>query len=170
MKKIFFPTIIMFAAMISLSTSLQAQKSNPRPFIVDSNVTGELNKPPTENINNKALKSFNNRYKTTANVAWSATDEVIYAYFKENGKQTRVFYNLKGKWQRTIISYDPTLLQHHVKSIVKSNFSGFQIKWVTELHEGSMNAYIVTIENATEFKEIIVYEDQAFVYKEYKKA
>lgn len=173
MKKIFSSSAILLASTFLVAISLHAQKSVSKPSFknVDTNLSTETENTGAEKsvINSKALKSFNRNYKTSANVNWAISGELIQASFKEDGKQNRVFYRPNGRWFRTIITYDETLLKRYIKSLVKRNYWKYDITTVTEVHEGGMDCYFINIETAKDFKQVIVYDGEVFVHKEYTK-
>ena len=172
MKKLFSSSAILLAATLFVSVSLTAQKSS-EPSFRNANVNVSPDNPnPSSNvtaINSKALKSFSRNYKTAADVSWSNSGELIQASFKEDGKQNRVFYRQNGKWFRTIITYDQSLLRKDIKALVNRNFRKYQISCVTEVHEGAMDAYFINIDSPRDFKQVIVYEGEIFVHQEYNK-
>ena len=173
MKKLFSSPAILLVATFFVSVTLTAQKSSSDPTFKNLNLEAPSASPtPSADIsaiNSKALKSFSRNYKTGAEVHWSNSGELTQASFNENGKQNRVFYRPNGKWFRTIITYDQSLLRKDIKSLVNRNFRKYEITCVTEVHEGSMDAYFINIDTPKDFKVVIVYEGEVFVHQEYMK-
>lgn len=171
MKKLFSSSAILIAATMFASISVTAQKSVTEPlFNEPPKILAEAN-PGAEKaaVNSKALKNFARNYKTSADVKWTTSNDMIQAYYNEKGKQSRVFYNPKGKWMRTIVTYDETLLNKSVKSLVKRDFWKYDITCVIEAREGSLHCYFINIETAKDFKQLIVYDGEVFVHQEFQK-
>lgn len=172
MKKLFYSAAVVLTATFFVSTTSSAQRIPEASF--KSTGSDAFSGIPSAGvaepvINNKALKSFNRNFKTSADVKWSVSGELIQAFFNEAGKQTRVFYRSNGKWFRTISSYDQSLLDNYIKSIVKRNYLNYDISCVIEVHEGNMNCYFVNIEKGKDFKQVIVYDGEVFLHQEFEK-
>ena len=166
MKPLLSSPAILFAVAFLLALSLHSYQTNSQTSI---KYIAPSEEPAVGTINKKAIKSFNRKYSTTASVKWFDFGNMQEAYFVENGKQNRVYYKPNGRWFRTITSYDESLLNSDIKSLVMQNFSNYDITTVTEVHEGIMDAYFVNIETAKDFKQVIVYEGEVWVYKQYRK-
>src|SRR5688572_23516744 len=111
MKKLILSTAVLLVATLLQPVSSTAQRTSV-PLFRDAPKVEASASPETEKVmvNSRALKSFNRHYKTSANVNWTTSGDMIHAYFKENGKQSRVLYSPKGKWIRTIVTYDESHL------------------------------------------------------------
>jgi hypothetical protein len=166
MKPLFSSPAILFAGAFLLTLSLQSYPTNSQTSIKYVTPSEE---PAVGAINQKAIKSFNRNYSTKAAVKWLDLGNMQEAYFVDNGKQNRVYYKPNGRWFRTLTSYDGSLLNSDIKSLVMHNFSNYEITTVTEVHEGIMHAYFVNIETAKDFKQVIVYEGEVWVHKQYRK-
>lgn len=173
MKKSISSSVLLLATAFFVSTVAQAQRASSEPSFKNASVTSSSaseSSPAYEiAINQKAMKSFNRNYPTSASVKWASSNVGSQATFSENSKLNRVFYRPNGRWLRTMTSYDQSLLDDDIKALVKDNFRKYEITNVTEIHETNLDCYFVNIESAKDFKVIIVYEGEAFVHKEYKK-
>ena len=170
MKPLSSSSSILFAGVFLLTLSLHSYPTNSQTAIKYVTPAADVNaEPTTTSINKKAIKSFNRTYPTTAEVKWFDSKNFQEAYFVESGKQNRVYYRTNGKWFRTITSYEGSLLNSDINSLVMDKFSNYQITSVTEVHEPTMHAYFVNIETAREFKQVIVYEGEVWVHKQYRK-
>jgi hypothetical protein len=170
MKKLFSSSAILLLATMFNPGSLTAQK-NSEPLFRDAPKIESPANPGAEKVmvNSKALKSFSRNFKTSAEVKWSTSGDMIQAYYKENGKQSRVFYNPKGRWVRTIVTYDESQLNKYIKSLVKRDYWKYDISCVIEAREGAMHCYFINIETAKDFKQLIVYDGEVFVHQEFQK-
>jgi hypothetical protein len=169
MKKLFSSSAILLLALYN-PFPLAAQKVS-EPLFRNAPKIESPASPATERVvvNSKALRSFARHYKTSADVKWSVSGDMIQAYYKENGKQSRVFYNPKGRWIRSIVTYDESLLNKYIKSLVRRDYSKYDISCVIEAREGAMHCYFINIETAKDFKQLIVYDGEVFVHQEFQK-
>lgn len=169
MKSLSFSATILFAGAFLLTLSLQSHPANSQTsmkYVTPSETNPE---PATSAINKKAIKSFNRKYSTKAPVKWFASGDMQEAYFVEDGKQNRVYYKPNGTWFRTLTSYDGSILDSDIKSLVMQKFNKYEITNVTEVHEGTMHAYFVNIDAPKEFKQLIVYEGEVWVHQQFRK-
>lgn len=157
------------AAAFLLTLSLQSEPANSQTSMKYVTPAEPEAKPETSGINKKAIKSFGRDYATTAPVKWFDFGNMQEAYFVEDGKQNRVYYKPNGRWFRTLTSYDGSLLESDIKSLVTQNFRNYQITNVTEVREGIMLAYFINIDAPKEFKQLIVYEGEVWVHQQFKK-
>ena len=86
-----------------------------------------------DNVNSKALKDFTRSYKNVSNEKWYNIHGGSVAMFSSDGIDCRVDYDDKGKWVRTIRTYDETRMQEDLRRIVKSNYYDYQINLVNEI-------------------------------------
>ena len=170
MKNLFSSSSILVTGLFLLTFSLHWHPSNAQSsvkFVTPSE--GVSAESTTTIINKKAVKSFNRNYPTSASVKWFDSGDMLEAYFVENGKQNRVYYRPKGTWFRTLTSYDESLLSNDIKSLVTETFSNYKITNVTEVHEGIMNCHFINLEGLKDFKQVVVYEGEIWVHKQYRK-
>src|SRR5215204_2140542 len=170
MKNLFSSSSILVTGVFLLTFSLQSHESNSQSSLKYVTPLGDGSTESTTTIiNKKAVKSFNRNYPTSASVKWFDSGDLLEAYFVENGKQNRVYYRPKGTWFRTLTSYNESLLNSDIKSLVSENFKNYEITNVTEVHEGIMTCYFINIEAAKDFKQVIVYEGEIWVHKQFRK-
>lgn len=115
----------------------------------------------------KAEKYFNKRFKTSAPVRWSADEKFIQAYYKEGDVATRVTYNSKGKWFRTIKTYEAPNLDKRVANAIKRKFRGYEISCISEVQEGTLHCYFINIVKDKDFKQVISYLGEIIIHKEF---
>ena len=88
---------------IALATCAYAQNSESNNLIVESThaIAKVGNMPIAKSasdiaISSKAEKNFNKTYKQTGNVIWFVMHDGYMAQFKEDGINTKVYYDRKG--------------------------------------------------------------------------
>lgn len=170
MKKLIISSAILLGATLLRPVSSTAQRTS-EPLFRDAPKIESSAAPEPEKVmvNSKALKSFNRNFKTSANVKWSTSGDMTQAYFNENGKQSRVFYSPKGRWIRTIVTYDESHLNKYIRSLVRRDYWKYDITCVIEAREGALHCYFINVETAKEFKQLLVYEGEVFVHQEFQK-
>jgi hypothetical protein len=122
-------------------------------------------------INARALKEFSKTFKTVTDASWyEMTDGKGYvAKFKQDGIETRVNYDRKGRWTATILTYTEAHLPRDIRHMVKRNYYDYTIFLVQEVHVGDKTAYLVKIEDEKTFKTIRVVDGEMDEYESYNK-
>jgi len=180
MKKLFISVIQLFMSVLLISGTANAQRnmasvatSQPLDPEVSSheNISGTVKGgADLKDINTKAIRNFDQKYKDAVNVRWFNSGKVIVAAFEANGQRTTAVYYKNGTWLHTMISYDESELSDHIKSIVKSNFRNYDITWITEVHESDKIMYFVNLENEKKFRQVVVCNDEIGIYKDLNKS
>ncbi|MHA4844598.1 hypothetical protein ACX0G7_10560 [Flavitalea antarctica] len=122
----------------------------------------------TEMASARAEKSFKKNFNTNADVNWFREDKLILATFKEDGVTTRITYRNTGTWFRTIKSYQESKLKESVKTLINENYEGYAIKVVSEVNEGDLHCYFINVQKEKDFKQLLVYDGNVHIYKEFK--
>ena len=122
-------------------------------------------------INARALKEFSKTFKTAANASWYEMPggKGYVAKFNQDGVETRVNYDHKGRWTGTILTYTEAHLPRDVRHMVKSNYYDYSIFLVQEVKVGDKTAYLVKIEDEKSFETIRVVDGEMDEYESYKK-
>ena len=115
----------------------------------------------------KAERNFKKNYKTAADVNWSSDEKSFHAYYKENEVATRIAYDNKGRWFRTIKTYNADKLDKAVAGTVKRQFKGYNITSVNDVQEGSMHCYFLNIVKDKDLKQIAYYQGEITVYNQF---
>ena len=154
--------LILLAGLYCLQPSLHAA-----PF----RGTVKTHKAPIT-ASDRAISHFKENYAWVQDAAWyNAPDNSIYCLFRQGKEVNRVFYNERGYWLYTLISYPPSCLQKNVKELVSNNFAGYQISYVNEVRsEYSEPVYMINIENAENIKVIKVTGDEIEVEQALQKS
>ena len=65
----------------------------------------------------------------------------------------RVFYDSRGYWQFTLVSYQPSELKTHIRQQISDQFEGYRITYVNEIQSAyDEPIYMVNIENAGQYQ------------------
>ncbi|HTE24194.1 hypothetical protein [Flavitalea sp.] len=116
----------------------------------------------------KAERNFKKNYKTSAEVRWSSNAKSILAYYKENDVATRITYDNKGRWFRTIKTYNADKLDKRVAGTVKRQFKGYTITCINDIQEGTMHCYFLNIMKDKDFKQVIFYQGEITIYDQFQ--
>ena len=169
-KSISLSAIILTTAMTVLS-SLHVQaamvlndKTNTGGVPTSSLVVTE-----ESDVSAKTLKSFSKDFKVNVPVRWHSDDHYDFAYFIEGGIQYRVSYNKNGKKFRTLKNYSAELLDNKLRKDIEETWDGYEITGVWEVIEGHMHAFFINIATNTKIKQLVVYNQEITVRRQFDK-
>ena len=111
-----------------------------------------LRKIETRYINVKALKDFKTRFANTGDATWFTASYGFVSYFTQDGHTNRIYYNKKGNWVYSLLTYGEAKLDREVRKAVKMNFYDLDITVVKELQTVSGLVYFITLEDKTSIK------------------
>ena len=148
-------SLILFAGLYCLQPSLHAATGSP-------NV--KYDKAPIS-ARDRALTHFKENWAWVQDAAWfTEADQSMYCIFHQGNIVNRVFYDQRGYWQHTLLSYPPSDLSKNVKERVLNSFEGYQVSYVNEVRsDGQEPVYMVNIENEDNIKVIEVNGDEISV-------
>ena len=127
------------------------------------------NETDTVNINSRAARDFSERFEDADKADWLETKEGIAAEFVNDGVDTRVFYDHRGRWFSTIRIYGQYGLPQEVRKQVRSTYYDYNIYMVVEVTVGDKIAYLVKIQDDETMKTIRVLDGEMDVYDEFLK-
>ena len=131
-------------------------------------INGETN---TANVNTRALKDFTKSFKDAENVSWSAMKDGFLASFKENGVETKAYYDQKGRWTATIRTYKEDKLPKDVRKQVKSTYYDYEISRVHEVELPlTPITYVVQLVGKKELINLGVYDGETEVLQRFNKS
>ena len=96
---------------------------------------------------------------------WYKTDEGFLAEFDSG----RYFYDRKGNWRYSILEYGEFGLPEDVRRLVKSTYFDFAISRVQQVNGTQGFAYVVQLDNAKAWKEVIVRDGEMTEWKAFDK-
>ena len=113
----------------------------------------------------RAKAHFKEKYAEVQNVAWyTAPDNSLYCIFHRENTVDRVFYDSRGYWQFTLVSYLPSELKTNIRQQISDQFEGYRITYVNEIQSAyDEPVYMVNIENAGNIKVLKVKGDDVEV-------
>lgn len=171
MKKIIGSITIMIIFSLLVQGMANAQLNTLSTTLASDNLKSEAEAKASAKAvisKAKAERNFKKNYKTSAEVLWSSDAKSIHAYYKENDVVTRIAYDHKGRWFRTIKNYDAAKLNKAVAGTVKRQFKGYNITCVNDVQEGSIHCYFLNIVKDKDFKQIAYYQGEITVYDQFQ--
>ena len=168
------PLIAIFGGAYAQSSSFEMPSGElpvKKYFFDEMRAEGAVLLINTADINARALKEFSKAFKTATNASWYEIPggSGFVAKFKQDGIDTRVNYDRKGRWTGTILTYTEAHLPKDVRHMVKSNYYDYNIFLVQEVKVGDKTAYLVKIEDEKTFKTIRVVDGEMDEFESYKK-
>ena len=177
MKQQFFRYMSGALPAVVLFSSLHAQpqnslmKSNP-----NQRMHNEFKTSPSASfkdndiaINEHAVTDFSKNFKNSGAPSWFRIKDGFLAKSEKDGTHIRVFYDLKGRWSSTILTYGEDKLPSNVRRLVKSTYYDHKIYMVNEISIGEQIIYMVSIEDKEGYKTIRVTDEETSVYEEFSK-
>ncbi len=109
----------------------------------------------------RARAHFKQNFAQVDNVAWyTAPDNSLYCIFHRENTTDRVFYDSRGYWQFTLVSYQPSELNEHIRQQITDQFEDYRITYVNEIQSAyDEPIYMINIENAGNIKVLRVVGD-----------
>jgi hypothetical protein len=174
MKKNLFALCVGFASIIALGTCVYAQNSvSPVAFNDAKNFKSSIRNlaalespafmgtyaPDAKNINAKAIKDFQIRFKKAGSPKWFSDGNGFVSYFVQNGLGNRAYYDKKGRWQYSLLFYSEDKLPRDIRTVVKSTYFDLAITLVEEVQTTEGMAYIVHLEDKSNIKLVKVSKD-----------
>ncbi len=155
MKQIFLTLAI--PAIITTSINASAQENNATAFNTPAIQKTLLLSPEgsskvdAANVNVKAVKDFNKSFKNVTGEQWYEVSDGFIANFTQNGIETKVAYDQKGRWHCTVRTLTETQLPSDVRDLVKSRYYDSNILVVYEIRHDN-TVYILKIEDSKTLK------------------
>jgi hypothetical protein len=112
--------------------------------------------PDTKNVNTKAVKDFQVRFPNVSSTLWFSDQNGYLSYFVMNGVAARASYDLKGRWQYSLIYYKEDKLPRDIREIVRTSYYDMAITVVEEVQVSDKKFYILHLEDKSNIKIIKV--------------
>jgi hypothetical protein len=177
MKKIFFAAVqgIFLVSVIGINGYGQNTKSN-------SNIDGEgtvfsekadmkINRfAYINNINIRAIRDFQMSYKKVSNEKWNITEYGFSVNFTMEDIRYNIRYDKKGNHLFTLKNYTEKHLAKNIRSIIKSVYYDYNIKWVEEIVKSFNDpVFLVLLENEKEWLRIRVIDGEMSIWEKIDK-
>lgn len=120
--------------------------------------------------NLKVTNDLEKNFKGATNMTSYSEDKVIVAKFNMGEKSARVVYDKRGNWLYSVITYFEAQLPADIKAQVRAEYRDFNITMVQEISQGNISGlYKVFLENDTQLKQVLVYNNEITVYEDFNK-
>ena len=180
MKKFLIVALAGFLALLATNNGAYAQSSiNPELLepqkntaAVEKAVNTEDQKAVMSAINANTLKNFSKAYKNANGAKWEKSNEGASVRFDENGINTLVFYDGKGRWKASLKGYMEAKMPTDLRKSVKREFYDYAITYVQEaemIDSQGKPTYIIHLEDQQSIKLIRIYDGEMELWQEYKK-
>jgi len=100
------------------------------------------------------------------NERWYKLPGGYLAEFTEGPVQNKLVFDKNGNWVYTMREYGEKQLPEEVRRLVKSTYYDFSIGWVKEVTQFQSIVYVVHIDNAPEWKDLLVRDEEIKVQRE----
>jgi hypothetical protein len=166
MKKLFFRYTTGFIPFIALVSCAYAQSStittdlNPSSKEVAYNNPSAARGATTVSISTKAVKDFAKTFKKAGNASWFVIPDGYVAEFNQDGIETKVYYDRKGRWVGNLRSFLEDKMPRDIRHRVKSHYYDYTIYYVQEVTVADKIAYLVKIEDKTSMKTIRILDGE----------
>ena len=175
MRTIRYALIIGFISNTLINTSLHAQRSvqngvspdrkNFMPSIrkfaaMEDSVAAGIYISNLNYVSIWAIRDFLDRYNHVDNAMWFLTpDGGFESYFVQDGYGDRVFYDKKGYWLYSLITYGENKLPRDIRYVVRSTYFDFTIAIIEEVQTAAGMEYIISLEDKTNIRVVKVNRD-----------
>jgi hypothetical protein len=117
----------------------------------------KTNKVYNNEINSRARKDFMNRFKNVSNEKWTVTDMGFSVRFTIGEIRYNIRYDKKGNCLFNIRSYSEKYLAKNIRTLVRSTYFDYNIKWVEEIEKPFYPVvYVVLLEGDKEWIKVRV--------------
>jgi hypothetical protein len=109
----------------------------------------------------RAARDFVKREGDRKDQKWYKIKEGFLAEFDQAGHEGQYFYDRRGDLRYSIVTFSGEKgLPEEVRRMVKSSYFDFSIGWVKKVTAVEDFSYIVHVENATSWKDIVVHDGE----------
>ncbi|HEY1870261.1 MAG TPA: hypothetical protein VGG71_04340 [Chitinophagaceae bacterium] len=157
MKKFLYSLFLGLLSITATANCMYAQtasaplasdfKANIRKLDVMEFPKAGLYIPEAKDVNVKATKDFESRFTNVSSAKWFFTNDGFEAFFVQSGSGNRAFYNKKGRWTCSVITYDENKLPRDLRAQIKSTYYDMTISQVQEIQNPDHSVYIVTLQD-----------------------
>ena len=182
MKKLFFrfttgfiPFIAMFSCAFAQNSKFSSELNPASKEVGYENAAKARDLSatpgkPTVSIHSKALKDFTKTYKNAGDARWFVIKDGFLAEFKQNGIETKVFYDRKGRCTGSLRSFMEDKMPLDIRHLLKSHYYDFNIFLVQEVTVADKIAYLVKIEDKTSIKTIRILDGEMTEIEAFEKS
>ena len=114
----------------------------------------------------KAAREFQKKNGDGKDERWYKLAGGYLAEFTEGTIQCKSVFDYNGSWLYTIREYSEKELPKDVRTLVKSTYYDFTIGWVKEVAQFQSVVYVIHIDNAQEWKDLLVQDGEIAIQHE----
>ena len=162
MKKIISLMLTGMFVAVSFMTQAQTQTSDKAYLLNLHNIS-------TDKAAVKATRDFWERAGDQNTAQWYKLASGYMAEYREGSAQAQFLYDQKGNFTYSMRTYYENEMPADVRHLVRSNYYDFKIGWVKEVNEEDTKAYVVHIEDAASWKDLVVQDGDIRVLHAYCK-
>ena len=144
MKQIILSTAIFL--MTASSNNSSAQNRNDIALnlkILSASLIEKASEAKATEVNIRAMRDFYRSFKNAPEAKWFKSDKGYFASFSENGTNTKIVYDSKGRRNYSIISYPEAKLDRQVRNQVKSLYFDATIIGVHEFEFDNITVHVI---------------------------
>ena len=117
----------------------------------------------------RAERDFMKRAGDVKTEKWYKIGEGYLAQFDQGGREGLFFYDQKGNWRYSVLTFGEKGLPEDIWRSVRSTYFEYSISWVKEVSGLDGTSYVVHIENEKAWKELLVHDGETQVWKAFDK-
>ena len=146
--------IVLITVLTLCSTTTLAQKA-----VYDTTERIKTGDIPLNEISTRAVRHFIKHYPYARDEKWFITSKGFVASFTSQDKIYRVYYNQKGGFRLSVVTYyEGKSFPLALERLVSIGYPGSEIKGIVELFNGTERLYGITISNNQLYR-LIEYSD-----------
>lgn len=116
----------------------------------------------------RAAREFWKKHGDNKDEKWYKFPGGYLAEFLDGDIEIKVIFDKKGNWTYTMRQYTEKELPTDVRTLVRSTYYDYKIGWVKEVSQFQSLVYVVHIDNAPEWKDLIVRDGEIEVQHSYE--
>lgn len=159
-----FISLLLTGVFVTVGTLTQAQTSTS-----DQAYLLNLHNISTDKAAVRATRDFWQRAGEQNDAQWYKDATGYQAEYSEGSTKSCFFYDRKGNFRFSILTYSEKEMPDDVRTLVRSKYYDFSIGWVKEVNEAQTTAYVVHIEDAASWKDLVVQDGDIRVLHAYCK-
>jgi hypothetical protein len=149
---------------VTVSAFTQAQTStSDKAYLLNIHNIG------TDKAAVRATRDFWERAGDQNDARWYKLSQGYMAEYYHDGAQAHYLYDQKGNFTYSMITYTEKEMPSAIRHMVRSNYYDYTIGWVKEINEAQITAYVVHVEDAASWKDLVVQDGEIRVLHAYSK-
>ena len=157
-------SLLLTGVLVTAGAMTQAQTSTS-----DQSYLLNLHNISADKAAVRATRDFWQRAGEQNDAQWYKDAAGYQVNYSEGSTQARFFYDRKGNFRFSILTYTEKEMPAGVRQLVRSNYYDFSIGWVKEVNEAQTTAYVVHIEDAASWKDVVVQDGEMRVLHAFRK-